>query len=459
MSGKDVAPVTALRRFGLGPRPGEWQRIADDPRGFVLAAVGASTALDDAGLPTSAEAITASRRFHAELARGTSVADANAAFLPAGMPPSPDPKLPLHSHILRTELVARFDHAVATDAPFAERWVAFWSNHLCVVSSKAAGLIASAGAYEREVIRPNAFGRFHDMLAAAMRHPAILASLDNPKSVGPNSKAGLKSGRGINENLGREALELYTLGPQGGYDQADVTAFARVLTGWSIRRPDEKDAGAFVFRPAQHEPGPQTIMGKVYAEDGVDQGLAVIADIAAHPSTARHLARKLTRHFVGDAAPAAIAAAVEARWRDTGGDLAEVARALVGERAAWTAGAIKVLSPYDVLVTWARAVGDVFKRPELVRFTQTFGGRVWNPPGPNGLPDGDLAWAAPDSLANRLDLAALVAKRAEVPDVGALHAALFGPAALPATSDAVTRADSRVQALALLLMAPEFQRR
>ena len=201
-------------------------------------------------------------------------------------------------------MAARIEHARTTDAAFLERLVMFWSNHFCVNANKGA-VLGMAGAFEREAIRPHVLGRFADMLLAVEQHPAMLIYLDNQASTGPNSQVGRNRGRGLNENLAREILELHTLGVDGGYTQADVTNLARVITGWTVGQPNQPNAehGRFHFAPARHEPGRHPVLGKRYGDAGVRAGEACLADLARHPSTARHIARKLAAHFVAETPP------------------------------------------------------------------------------------------------------------------------------------------------------------
>jgi hypothetical protein len=199
------------------------------------------------------------------------------------------------------EAKARFHAALGADIGFAERLTWFWSNHFCVSADKG-GVRPICGAFEREAIRAHVLGRFGDMLLAVESHPAMLVYLDNARSIGPNSRAGQNRRRGLNENLAREILELHTLGVRSVYSQDDVTSFAKVITGWSIVPPrqDPERGGAFNFNPRMHEPGPQTVIGKRYGEAGVEQGRQVLADLARHPATASHVARKFARHFIAD---------------------------------------------------------------------------------------------------------------------------------------------------------------
>src|SRR5512140_3209525 len=225
---------------------------------------------------------------------------------------------------------ARATAALDTPAPFVERLVHFWANHFAVSVDKLP-VVGLAGAFEADAIRPNVLGRFEDMLLAVTRHPAMLLYLDQANSIGPQSIAARRIAdrtgarqRGLNENLAREIMELHTLGVRTGYTQDDVTEFARALTGWSIVGPGgaprggaaalaesgaEPAAGeSFQYRPAIHEPGTRTILGRSYGEsgDGQGQARAVLHDLAAAPATARHIAFKLARHFVADEPPSGV---------------------------------------------------------------------------------------------------------------------------------------------------------
>src|SRR5258706_2824525 len=246
--------------------------------------------------------------------------------------------------------------ALASDIGFVERLVWFWSNHFCISADKIPSM---TGAYEREAIRPHVLGRFADMLLAVESHPAMLFYLDNSASIGPNSVAGINRSRGLNENLAREILELHTLGVRSGYSQDDVTRFAYVLTGWTFLEPgNPKNGGEFVFIPRLHEPGAQEVVGKTYADGGVAQGRAVLADLARHPATATHIATKLARHFVADEPPPALVTRLAQRFRDTDGDLKEMAKALVAAPETWSPSRAKLKRPSERLMAMARATGS-----------------------------------------------------------------------------------------------------
>ena len=234
----------------------------------------------------------------------------------------------------RAEALARLQRAMIADCGFTERLVTFWSNHFCISASKGELARIWAGSFEREAIRPHVLGRFGDMLKAVEQHPAMLFFLDNQQSLGPDSRAGQNRKRGLNENLAREIMELHTLGVGGGYTQDDVTSLARIITGWTFagRQGQLGTPGTFVFNANAHQPGAQPLLGKTYADAGVAQGEAALADIARHPSTAKFIATKFARHFVADEPPPALVTRLQEVFRKSDGDLRALATTLGGFR-------------------------------------------------------------------------------------------------------------------------------
>src|SRR5882672_971403 len=188
-------------------------------------------------------------------------------------------------------------------------------------------------------------------------HPAMLIYLDNARSIGPNSQAGVSRGRGLNENLAREILELHTLGVRTVYTQDDVTGFAKIITGWTVVPARQEHAGEFTFNPRMHEPGAQTLIGTRMDQRDLEQGRAALSMLARHPATARHVADKLVRHFISDRPMPALADKLAARFVETDGDLKEVARTLVTAPESWNAGDRKLKCPAEWLVTALRAAG------------------------------------------------------------------------------------------------------
>ena len=453
----------ALHRFGFGPRPGDIDRIAADPHGALLAELKPRAGLiDNPELLPGDAALRAAVRFQqqrkaAREAQKMEGGDDNAMTGADAQKPGP----PLPQQIYLAEAQARYQAALDADTGFVERLVWFWSNHFCVSADKG-GVRPTCGAFEREAIRPHVLGKFSDMLLAVETHPAMLLYLDNARSIGPNSFAGVRRGKGLNENLAREILELHTLGVRTGYTQADVTSFAKVITGWSLVPPrlDPVHGGAFMFNERLHEPGAQTVIGRIYPDGGFEQGRAVLDDLARHPATAKHIATKLARHFIADDPSPALVEKLSQRFLLTGGDLKEVTKTLVAAPESWQAQRSKLKTPGEWIMATLRAnrlpIKDVRK---VVGAQAILGEPLWRPPAPKGFSDDSAAWL--DGLAQRLDIAnqvgRIVGNAGQEPD--AMVDAALGPLASRDTREAVARAESRPQALALLLMAPEFQRR
>jgi uncharacterized protein (DUF1800 family) len=306
-------------------------------------------------------------------------------------------------------------------------------------------------------------GRFADMLKAVEQHPAMLFFLDNQQSLGPDSRAGLNRKRGLNENLAREIMELHALGVGGGYTQEDVTSLARIITGWSFagRQGQLGVPGSFVFNANAHQPGSQQLLGKTYEANGVAQGEAALADIARHPSTAKFIASKFARHFVADDPPASLVARLQDTFTKTDGDLKALALTLVDSEEAWKAPLTKMRSPYEFLVATGRLLARVPEDPGLyLNGLNVLGQPLWSPAGPNGFPDTNAAWAAPEGMKLRLDMSAQIASRiGNNIDPRDLLELAVADAASAETRRTIEHAESRQQALALLLMSPEFQRR
>jgi uncharacterized protein (DUF1800 family) len=471
--------VLALHRFGMGPRPGSIAAIESDPRGALLAELDRPHAgeVPAASLPSATQAFRIVADANAErqakqivLARAQKEAERQreATMADGGEQAPPGPDMPAKMaaeavpdpgrQIFLNEAKTRIDAALTAEIGFAERLVWFWSNHFCISADKIQSM---SGGYEREAIRPNILGRFGDMLQAVESHPAMLFYLDNAASMGPNSVAGINRTRGLNENLAREILELHTLGVRTGYTQDDVTRFANVLTGWTFLPAGDnpEHGGEFIFNKRLHEPGPQKIMDKVYADAGVEQGRAVLRDLANHPSTATHIATKLARYFVADDPPPALVDRLARTFRDTGGDLKEVTKALVTSPEAWALPRGKLKRPSEWVVAMVRATGTLQSDP--ARFTggqATLGEPMWRPPSPKGYADDEATWI--DGMGQRLDVANNFAERVAARiDPRFVVETVLGSTLSPETTQAVSRAESRQQALVLLFMSAELQRR
>ena len=270
---------------------------------------------------------------------------------------------------------------------------------------------------------------------------------------------------GLNENLAREILELHTLGVDGGYSQQDVQSLAKIITGWSVgggRGPiREGTPGEFTFRSSIHEPGVQTLLGRKYSQDGMDQGIAVLRDLAVHPSTANFIATKLARHFIADNPPASAVDYIAGVFLDSGGDLPSVHRAVVDSADAWNAALTKYKSPQDYVISAFRAFDRV---PDDGRFVvgalDMMGQTPFRPGSPAGWSDTADAWGGADALYKRIEWADAVAQLAgNRVDPATLADSVLGPCLGEHTRTAILRAESRDQGLTLFLVSPEFQRR
>jgi uncharacterized protein (DUF1800 family) len=474
--------ILAFNRFGLGARPGAAVR-SGDPRQALLAELSAEEGarIDRSDLLSTPKVLQAvydddwrrkqqrDREDAARLAALAMPAPSVAALVsPAPSDAAPPPSMMNEprpeQQFFRAEAQARLEQACSAPIGLVERLTAFWSNHFCVSVAKSGICRAAAGAFEREAIRPYVLGRFADMLLAVERHPAMLSFLDNAQSIGPNSIAGHDNRAGFNENLAREILELHTIGVGSGYAQADVTQLATILTGWTIVGRDGRlgEPGAFAFNPNAHEPLAATVRGRLYVEDGVAQGEAALADLAREPATTEHVATKFARHFVVDAPDPALVARLAKTFRDSDGDLAALARALVADEAAWRTPAAKVRNPWELTVAAYRAFGrsPSDAGPALAAL-DLLGMPLWQPGGPNGFSDDSVAaWASPEGMKTRVELAARFAGQIkDAPKPTALLEDVLGQTASNATREAVARAETREQAYALLILSPEFQRR
>ncbi|MDR3539176.1 MAG: DUF1800 domain-containing protein [Acetobacteraceae bacterium] len=427
----DLSTVQALVRFGLGRRPAE--ALPTDPAAWLLSQLQGPDPAAGMG-PRTADGLAALR---------------------ADRKNKPPPGESQSRALFRDGAVAQLANALTTQAPFRERLVWFWTNHF-TVSVRRGQCAAVLPSFVAEAIRPHVTGRFADMLLAVMRHPAMLLYLDNVASIGPDSPAGVRSHRGLNENLARECMELHTLSPASGYAQADVTAFAAILTGWSIDL--QADPPGFRFRPGAHQPGEQTVLGHAFPA-GEAGGVAALEFLANHPATHRFLAAKLVCHFVSDDPPPAAVHRIEGVLRDTQGDLGAASVALVGLDAAWHP-LTKLRTPQDLVVAGLRALDlspDQTGNP--IGALGGLGQPFWNAPAPNGWPDRAADWAAPEAMVRRVDWAFGLAGRTQATDPLEIADATLGPLLQPATQDAMRHAGSRHESLTLFLSSPEFQRR
>jgi uncharacterized protein (DUF1800 family) len=470
----------AVNRFGLGAMPGEIAAVGGDPRQWLIAQIGPAdqpASMDGTPFKDSAALVRdlqAFRQQRRELKQDGDTKDLR-AFAKQ------------QRQVLIGEMASRFQQGFTSHRPFAERLVWFWSNHF-TISVQNPAVASLAGAYEREAIRPNIAGKFEDMLLAVATHPAMLVYLNNAQSIGPDSPAGQLVQRGLNENFGRELMELYSLGVDGGYTQADVIALAKLLTGWSIdiqpngagrmarffraslNEPETFDGASSGFRyfPARHEPGPVTLRGKTYA-DGFAGGRAAIHDLARDPATAKFIATKFARHFISDDPPKPLVARLERTFRDTQGDLKALTIAMIEDPSAWNEGVQKMRNPVEYVTASYRLLNlpkPQNAEPQIrgaMQACRMMGHFPLAAPSPKGWSDISADWSGPDAVLSRIEWAQQLGAR--LPQtVGAGQIATLADRTIDEglsqeTRSAVATAPSGGEALALLVSSPEFQRR
>ena len=432
LSGMETNPIHAMVRFGLGRRAAE--PLPADPIAWLLGQLRTMDAPRIEPPPTTEAGLAALREDRVN---------------------KPLPGKARSRALFVAQAAAEMEHALTTSTPFRERLVWFWTNHF-TISLRRGECAPVACAFIEEAIRPNVTRSFTDMLLAVMRHPAMLMYLDNARSVGPNSFAGERRHLGLNENLARECMELHTLSPLAGYTQADVTAFARILTGWSIDLQGEPKG--FVFRPRAHEPGSQTVMGHSFPP-GEEGGIDALRFLATHPATYRFLATKLVRHFVADHPAPDDVRRIETALRDSQGNLGVAAAALVHLESAWHPGT-KLRTPRDYIVAAVRTL-DIPEAnwPNMLGLQALLGEPFMTAPAPDGWSDKAVDWSAPEAMMRRIDWANAFAGRIGARDPVEVADLALGPLLRPATLDAMRRAGSRHDAFTLMLTSAEFQRR
>ncbi|MEL6465514.1 MAG: DUF1800 domain-containing protein [Pseudomonadota bacterium] len=362
---------------------------------------------------------------------------------------------------------AAFARILDAKSPLRERLTWFWADHFTVAGRNIAQRAGSAG-YVDEAIRPHVTGRFADMLKAVSQHPAMLAYLDQHVSIGPDSAVGQRRNRGLNENYARELLELHTLGVDGAYTQQDVRAAAELLTGLTLTKSRD-----FAFRSAIAQPGPETVLGTTYGTDAAAQLSDIegfLDDLARDPQTIDHLATKLAVHFVSDDPPAELTRDIAATWRDTDGDLAAVTSTLVNHKLAQRHQPDKVKTPITFMASVMLALGlrgaDIAAlrlRDVSRRFgapLQTMGQPFLGAPGPDGWSEDPADWITPQGLAARIGWATWAVKTwgQDIADPRAFLARTLPTADGGALRFAVGGAETRADALTLVLASPEFNR-
>jgi uncharacterized protein (DUF1800 family) len=317
---------------------------------------------------------------------------------------------------------AKLLRAVYSERQFEEVMTDFWFNHFNVFVDKGLDHFMVTG-YERDVIRPHALGKFEDLLVATAKSPAMLFYLDNWLSVGPNSAQALglpqhpnghyyprpaqkKHNLGLNENYGRELLELHTLSVNGGYSQRDVTEVAKVFTGWTIEKPAE--GGGFKFDPRMHEPGPKFVLGKKIKPKGQGEGLEVLHRLATSPQTAHFISLKLAERFVSDDPPPALVDRMAKTFLKKKGDIREVLLTCFHSPEFWDDSTYrtKVKTPLEFVASAVRATGaEIDDALPLTRQLNNMGMPLYAAQPPTGYSMKAETWVSSSALLNRMNFA------------------------------------------------------
>lgn len=366
--------------------------------------------------------------------------------------------------LVNDDLAARLRAPIVSRTGFYERLATFWSDHF-TVAMRGQTTRVIVGRHEVDAIRPHIAGNFRDMLRAATTHPAMLMFLNQSQSIGPNSPAGKRNSRGLNENLAREILELHTLGVGADYTQADIRQFALLLTGL---RSSPK-TGEVEFVRNRGEPGAKTVLGRRYggARHELRDIRDALDDIARHPATGRHIAHKLATHFVSDAPSPGLVDAIAAAFAAHDGALLPVYEALLTHPDSWRDFGTKIKQPFDFVVSSLRAAGGakapMWRRKNgrlAISALRLMNQPLLTAPGPDGWPEGARDWINAQGLSARLRWASDLGRTmGRDVDPRAFMALALSDAVRAETVFAVTNAAEKWEGVALTLASPEFNRR
>lgn len=459
MQKKTIKAAIATNRFGLGAAPGELETAAQGEREWLLQQMTPllfSTSRPDAALALQLikDSKALAKKKQSEKNDQTKTEIKKSSEFGEMLKPN---------YVRNTTVADTVQHGVSAENSLSWRLLDFFSNHFSV-SAQGRPMSYLAPTLERDAIAPHLYGQFEDLLVAVSTHPAMLVYLNNEQSIGPNSPEGKRrKNRGLNENLAREILELHTLGVKGGYTQDDVIELAKAITGWSVIKPGkdrDKSKSGFIFRANNHEPGTRSLLGKKYPPQGLEQGTAILRDLAKHPATASFLSYKLARHFVADVPPPSLVETLRKTWLKTGGNIRAVVSAMITDDASWHEQAQKYKTPREFFISAARATKpDGITDRYVVYSLRELGQSPFSAGSPAGFSDISAGWDGADALYARLQWSSQFAKRLRVEDAVAVADSALGDSVSNATRTAIRRAESRTQALAILLMSPEFLRR
>lgn len=439
----------AFSRFGLGAKRGQYESILSDPRGAVIAELSRprDALLNTNALPSHIDACRASDNTTRS------------------------------QNIFLNEIHAKLNKARDPLVGFVERLVMFWANHF-YVSATSGGIARSAvGEMERNRIRPNVLGNIRDLAQSCLSHPAMIHYLTNGMSVGPNSSFGRQSRRNVNENLGRELLELHTVGVASGFSQRDVENASMILTGWSYVTPWQANTswqgatpqtlGRFIFRANWQEPGSQSVLGRNYSQAGSAKGRALIDALSTDRRTAEHIAFKLVKHFISDTPTPRMVTPVAAAFSRSNGDLRSTYRALLSLPEAWQLPLRKVRPPYEHFLAQGRAINLQWTLDDTRLVLSALGAlsnRPWEWPSPDGFPDDTQFWMQPHGIYTRVSATQTLISRvhrrqAETSSAISVARSVLGPNLSRETASELQRTGNVTHGITCLLTSPELMRR
>ncbi|XPF95181.1 DUF1800 domain-containing protein [Colwellia sp. RE-S-Sl-9] len=454
-----IQAVIATNRFGLGAKPNEHKEVKKDPKAWLINQLNTTPAVSfDDDLPTSdeiAEALTELRLFKKSLNKKNANGSASLVSKTDQEKLKKLQKYPRNVYLtLSSDTLVQ---AIQSDNSLNWRLLDFFSNHFSV-TAQGQVMTALAPTLEREAIAPHLLGSFEDMLLAVTQHPAMLIYLNNEKSFGPASKLG-KKGKGLNENLAREILELHTLGVNGGYSQQDVTELAKGITGWSVSNFTKDKSVGFTYRGTGHEPNTRKLLGTSFNNNGLKQGESMLKYLARHSATAEHLCFKLARHFIADAPPQILVEKMVKRWKLSNGKIKDVVIEMINAEESWSEHSFKFKSPREFVISTFRGVGqNNIQGKQVLKALTVLGQRPFNAGSPAGYSDYQQDWNGASAIMSRIELSAQYAARRK-PNAEKVLMNTLSDSASELTYNSVIRAESRQQAFTLLLMSPEFQRR
>lgn len=453
----------ATQRFGLGAHPNQITSIEGHAQRWLLTQLTLSPAVSfDPALPDSKQILVAQAQY--KKAKKAFKQQQNERTMSndnisAEKGQDKGPKNP--NQAFYKQLTAdTLQRAITTENSFNWRCLDFFSNHFSV-TAQGKVMTGLAATLDREAIAPYLFGHFDEMLLAVCKHPAMLIYLNNENSIGPSTRFAKKN-RGLNENLAREILELHTLGVHGGYQQADVTELAKGITGWGVGNSDKAAQYGFIYREKRHEPGTRLLMGKSYPDEGLQQGEMMLKNIANHPNTARFICTKIIQSFISDEAPDALIDHLTQQWINSRGHLKVVFSALISHPLAWQRHRQKYKTPREYVISTYRLLAiKGLPIQQAQNALKTLGQPAFKAGSPAGYSDQQSDWDGASALMARVNWVSQLTgkKRLAKIDIQTVINNAFAGSLSTHSMHMITRAESRQQALILLLLSPEFLRR